>query len=98
MRSIQALVIVMGILIVGGMTLVGYQIVTTVGESPSQAAPASFGEVELALPPGARVVDMASTEDRLVLRVEAGDGRQRLFVLDPSTGALVGTMVVTPAP
>jgi hypothetical protein len=96
MRSIQALVIVMGILIVGGMTLVGYQIVTTVGESP--AAPASFGEVELALPPGARVLDMAAIDDRLVLRVEGGDGRQRLLVLDPSTGALVGTMVLTPAP
>ncbi len=96
MRSIQALVIVMGILIVGGMTLVGYQIVTTVGEPP--AAPASFGEVELALPPGARVLDMAAIDDRLVLRVEGGDGRQRLLVLDPSTGALVGTIGVTPAP
>ncbi len=96
MRSIQALVIVMGILIVGGMTLVGYQIVTTVGE-PS-AAPASFGEVEVALPPGARVLDMAARDDRWVLRVEGGDGRQRLLVLDPSTGALVGTMVLTPAP
>ena len=96
MRSIQALVIVMGILIVGGMTLVGYQIVTTVGE-PS-AVGASFGEVEVALPPGARVLDMAAIDDRLVLRVEGGDGRQRLLVLDPSTGALVGTMVLTPAP
>ncbi len=98
MRSIQALVIVMGVMIVAGMALVGYRIVTEVGEPPSRAAPASFGEVELALPPGARVVDMAWTEDRLVLRVEAGDGRQRLLVLDPSTGALVGTMVRTPAP
>ncbi len=96
MRSIQALVIVMGILIVGGMTLVGYRIVTAVGE-PS-AAPASFGEVELALPPGARVVDMAAIDDRLVLRIEAGDGRQRLIVLDPSTGALVGSIVFKPAP
>ncbi len=96
MRSIQALVIVMGVMIVGGMTLVGYQIVTTVGEPSS--APAAFGEVELVLPPGGRVVDMAAVDDRLVLRVEAGDGRQRLLVLDPSTGALVGTMVVTPAP
>ena len=96
MRSIQALVMVMGVLIVGGMTLVGYQIVTTVGE-PS-APRASFGEVELALPPGARVVDMAAIDDRLVLRIEAGDGRQRLIVLDPSTGALVGTIVFTPAP
>ncbi len=96
MRSIQALVIVMGIMIVGGMTLVGYQIVTTVGEPSS--APASFGEVALALPPGARVVDMAAIDDRLVLRIEAGDGRQRLIVLDPSTGALVGTIVFTPAP
>ena len=96
MRSIQALVMFLGVLIVGGMTLVGYQIVTTVGEPSS--APASFGEVELALPPGARVVDMAAVEDRLVLWVEAGDGRQRLIVLDPSTGALVGTMVFTPAP
>lgn len=98
MRSIQTLVIVMGILIVGSMTLVGYQIVTTVGEPP--AAPASFGEVEVevALPPGARVLDMAAIGDRLVLRVEGGDGRQRLLVLDPSTGALVGSMVLTPAP
>ncbi len=96
MRSIQALVIVMGILIVGGMTLVGYQIVTTVGEPAAAHAP--FGEVELALPPGARVLDMAAVDDRLVLRVEAGGGRQRLLVLDPSTGALVGTMVLTPAP
>ncbi len=94
MRSIQALVMFLGVLIVGGMTLVGYQIVTTVGEPSS--APVSFGEVELVLPPGARVVDMAAVDDRLVLRVEAGDGRQRLLVLDPSTGALVGTIVLTP--
>lgn len=98
MRSIQALVMVMGVMIVAGMALVGYQIVTAVGEPSSPVAPASFGEVELALPPGARVVDMATTDGRLVLRVEAGDGRQQLYLLDPSTGALVGTIALTPAP
>ena len=80
------------------MGLVVYQIVTAAGEPPAPAARESFGELELALPPGARVVDMGVTGDRLVLRVEAGDGRQRLYVLDPSTGALVGTIGLTPAP
>jgi len=98
MRSLQALVIFLGVVIVSGMALVGYRIVATVGEPASPTAPESFGEVALALPPGARVVDMAATDDRLILRVEAGDGRQRLYLLDPSTGALVGTVGLAPAP
>jgi hypothetical protein len=94
----------MGILIVAGLALVAYGIAKRIGapEAPPTAteerAPPSFGASELPLPPGARVVDMAATDGRLVLRVAAADGGQRLLVLDLASGALLGSIALTPAP
>ncbi len=98
MKALNALVVVMAVLIVAGLMLVAYGMTRRLGGPEPAGPPASFGELDLALPPGARVVDMVVADRRLVLRVEAGDGVQRLYLLDPSTGALVGTIALTPAP
>lgn len=90
MRVLQAVVIIMAVLIFVGLGLVFYGIARKA--DPPKADPGTLGATKLDLPPGARVVDMAGTDGRLVLRVETGDGEQRLYVLDLDSGALLGTI------
>lgn len=108
MRALKVLVITMGVLIVGGLMLLAWGIYTKarrVGEPRADlaAARAGFGTVELPLPAGARIEGLATTADRIVLRVVDGGGggggggeSERLLVIDPATGSTVGTIQVTP--
>jgi hypothetical protein len=103
MRALKALVIVMGIIIVVG---VGIIIVTIVNRlqngTPTAAAVASgdaqLGDVVLPLPPGCRVAEMTSANDRLWLRLEPLTGNAAdaacadILILDPSTGSVVGRL------
>ena len=56
-----------------------------------------FGTIRLDLPPGAAIRQMAAAGDRIVLRVAAPDGEERLLVIDPARGRLTGTFLF-PAP
>lgn len=106
MKALNALVVVMGVLIVAGLVLVAYGMAKRLGgpggleraARPADSPPAAFGDLDLTLPPGSEVVDMVVADRRLVLRVETREGGQRLYVLDPSTGALIGTIALNPAP
>ncbi len=91
MRALQALVAFLGILIFLGLGLVVYAM--TQGPKSSSAlrivatVPAHF-----VLPSGFHIAEMATTADRVVLRLDASDGRQRLVILDPGTGLVVRTI------
>ncbi len=93
MKALQALVIGMGILIFVALGLVAYGI--TRDAAPRQS-PAAFGQTEVALPAGARILDMVAVAGRVVLRLETVDGAQRLaqqlIVIDPVTGRKLGTV------
>ncbi|MDA8231894.1 MAG: hypothetical protein M0006_11205 [Magnetospirillum sp.] len=107
MKALKALVIFMGILVVAGMGLVGYGVVTKLprgaGKAPAAAAPPAggtpatpaFGAVPVPVPAGARVEQMAVAGDRVVLRVTGGGG-DRLIVLDPASGRVAGSFVLAP--
>ncbi len=103
----------MGVLIIGGMGVIGVTMVrritsastetveTTAATATTAAAAATtvagFGHVELAVPAGARLVDMDADGDRLVLHLETADG-PRILVIDLTTGKTVGAIDLAPAP
>lgn len=105
MRALKALVIVMGVLIVAGTAVVGYTIVkrSTVPATPMPAAGSAvaktpFGPVELALPPGARILRTDAEGGRLLVELELPGGGRRVLVVDLASGALVGTIDLKPQP
>ncbi len=96
---LKVLVIVMGLLIVAGFIVIAAEIARRMSTSnvshPPAAAGASFAQ-RIALPPGAHVVSMNAAGDRLVVHVEAKDGLSTAYIVDPRTGALLGTIVFPP--
>jgi hypothetical protein len=113
MQALKAVVVVMAVLIVAGLGLLAYGLVTKMGGSPKSDNIAShdagadmnkarqysaFGTVETELPPGARVVGMAVNDGRIVVRVELPDGGHSLMVFSVDTGAQLGTIRIRTAP
>jgi len=102
MRALKALVIVMGIIIVIGVAVVVVTIVHRMQGKPGAATTAigaaQLGDVVLPLPPGCRVAEMTSANDRLWLRLEPLTGNATnaacadILILDPSTGSVVGRL------
>jgi hypothetical protein len=64
------------------------------GSAPSGGA-AAFSE-RIALPSGSQVVSVSSAGDRVAVHVKAADGRSTLYMVDPHTGALLGTVDFPP--
>ncbi len=94
----------MGVLIIAGMGVIGVTMVrritsaaTDTVETTATTAAGGFGQVELAVPTGARLVDMDVDGDRLVLHLETADGA-RVLVIDLTTGKTVGAIDLAPAP
>lgn len=104
MRALKTFVIVMGILILAGLGVVVVTIVKRSQERPATAeAPAASaaGVVEerrVAVPAGSRVVETLVQGERLVLRLSAADGSERLVIVDLTSGEPVATVVIGPAP
>jgi hypothetical protein len=110
MRALKALVIVMGVLLVGGTVLLVGVILSRLGgktasvpapaassPAPAKASPpVSFGAATLTIPAGATVAETVAAGDRVVLRLILADGAQRLLVVDPASGALLGTIDLRP--
>jgi hypothetical protein len=102
MRALKALVIVMGIIIVIGVAIVVVTIAHRMQGKPGTAATATgaaqLGDVVLPLPPGCRVAEMTSANDRLWLRLEPLTGNAAdaacadILILDPATGSVVGRL------
>lgn len=100
MQALKVLVIFMGVLIVAGMGLVAYGIavkfgkVAESGEDPATAATGQVWptDVRAAIPPGARVAEIALDDGRMVVRLTLADGSEMLLVFDLSTGARLGAI------
>jgi hypothetical protein len=94
---LKSLVIGMGLLIVAGFVVVvvelGRRMSTLSGGRPPAAA--AFSE-RVALPPGARVVSLSATADRVVAQVEVPGGPTMAYIVDPRSGALLGTVEFAP--
>ena len=80
------------------MILIAFAVVVTTiaGRLSGMGAPA-VADKPIALPAGARVLDMAAAGDRIVLWIALPDGGERLLFLDARTGEPVGGRDLQPA-
>jgi hypothetical protein len=94
---LKVLVIVMGLLIIVGFTVVAAEIARRMSSANTSHSPAgaTFAQ-RIALPSGAQVVSMNAVGDRLVVHVEDQNGLSTAYVVDPGTGALLGTIAFPP--
>ncbi|MEQ8602437.1 MAG: hypothetical protein RIB45_03890 [Marivibrio sp.] len=88
MQALKGVVIFMGVLLIGGVTVLVYLIATGAGKRAEEAAamraPASIG-----LQAGERLVEMRPDGPRLYLHIDGPDGA-RILVLDAQDGAPLG--------
>ena len=97
MKALKALVIGLGLLIVAGIALLIYGVSSKIGPhaagtaSPSLSSPplSAFGSVAVPLPDGAKIEQILTTGDRLVVRVSSPAGTE-LVILDPARGESTG--------
>ncbi len=95
MQALKALVILMGVLIVAGMGLLAYGLLTRTGEraGPGDGSPlVEFGTLELALPDGCVVAGSELSGERLVVRFsgQVERGCQQVVVIDLVNGRVLG--------
>jgi hypothetical protein len=99
MKPLIALVIIMGVLIVGGLVVVVVTIANRVvgggGTASTHAAP-EFAAVDLPVPAGCQVMETTTADDRLILRLGSGERCNQILVVDMATGRLLGTLRLVP--
>jgi hypothetical protein len=83
---LKAVVIGLGALIVIALAFVALGIVKKFSGTSPAAAPSS---AVFSLPQGAKIVEMQSEPNRLVLRVRGRDGAEEIDILDTDDGHLV---------
>jgi len=96
MRALKALVVVMGIMLIGGFAVLVAVIVGRVSHGGSP--PRSFAPTAIDIPQGARIEAMTAGTDRLILDLALPEDRRQLVIIDLATGARLGTVELRPAP
>ncbi|MGO8915756.1 MAG: hypothetical protein ACLQJR_07605 [Stellaceae bacterium] len=101
MRSLKLLVVVMGVLLVAGTAALIAAIIDRASHRaaapPPRAVARGFDRAVIDLPAGARVLASEAADGRLVLRVGLAEGGEELILIDPASGALLGTIELRPA-
>ncbi len=90
-RALKAVVIILGVLIIGAATVVAYEVVRRAG-SIGDAAPDGAATVAVPLAAGERVLGMTGEGDTLSFLIEDTQGRQRVVTVDRRTGATLGVL------
>jgi hypothetical protein len=112
MQLLKVAVIVMGAMIVVGIGILGYTIVSRSSKMISQDAaptapapieandplPAGFASSALGLPAGSRVQTMSVENRRLILVVDVPEAGERVIIVDLETGARLGAIHLEAAP
>ena len=93
---LKVLVIVMGLLIVAGFVVIAAEIARRMSTPNAARSPTGTFSERIALPSGARVVSMTAAGDRLVVHVEMQGGPSAAYIVDPRSGALLGTVEFPP--
>lgn len=96
MKALKAAIVIMGVLIVVGVAVLVAELIKrsndpehrAAAEDRPAAATTTPAATALGLPAGARIADMVPVGNRLVVRVVVPDREERLYVLDPRTGAV----------
>ena len=105
--GLKILVAVMGVMIIVGVGIVAYTIISRMnagepiaGASPDskrkRLPPAVFGEVEAKLPAGATIEEMECGRRRLMVRIRTADGEQHILIFDLADGRKLGTIRLAP--
>ncbi len=102
MRALKLLVVVMGLLLVGGTAALIMAIINRASHRAAAPAPApvaarGFDRAVIDLPAGARVLGSDAVGDRLAVRIGLAEGGEALILIDPRTGARLGTIELRPA-
>lgn len=112
MKAVKTIVAVMSALIVAGLGLVAYGMMTKASKvtvqsssSPANPSPAnpspvaqSLGAIGLGQPEGSRIVDMTTSDGLLVLRIDGGTMPERVVVVDLRKGKVMGTVSLGAVP
>jgi hypothetical protein len=102
MRALKAVVFGLGILCVGAfgtlvwLVLSGGMARETASPAPvpaSRAAGPAWGDLALGQPPGSALVALVPSADTLALHFRAADGAERVIVVDPRTGSVLGRIL-----
>jgi len=96
---LKVLVVVMGLLIVAGFIVIAAEIARRMSNPNAGRTPAggSVYSERIALPPGSQVISINAVGDRLAVHVEDRNGLTTAYIVDPRTGALVGTIAFPPS-
>ncbi len=93
MQAVKILVIVMTAALVAGLALLVYGMATRTASLGGGTAP--FGQVELAVPPGASLKAMVADQGRVYLHLASPAG-DRVLVLDGASGKRLGEVALMP--
>jgi hypothetical protein len=93
---LKVLVVVMGLLIVAGFIVIAAEMARRMSSASSGPAPTTVFSERITLPSGAQVVSVSSAGDRVAVHVRAVDGRSTVYIVDPRSGALLGTVDFPP--
>jgi hypothetical protein len=88
MAALKIVVVALGVMIVLGTGLLVYMLATG-GRNGASVASAS-----IALPKGAAVAGMAGLGDRLALHVTQPGAPDRIMIVDPAHGRILGTITL----
>jgi len=106
MKALKALVIIMGVLILIGSTVVVVTIFQRLSKpeaetagAPAETAPpaAAFGARDLGLPAGSRIQSLQTDGGRIVVHVRLPDGGDRIVVVGLEDAEVLGTIDLSPA-
>jgi len=104
MQALRILVVVMGVMIVLGMTVIAVTLAKRAGfwggvdHAGQSAATAEFGTATVPLPPGTRLDAELVAGDNLILKALGREGETTYLVLDLDTGTLRGSLRVVEGP
>jgi hypothetical protein len=99
MRGLKILVVIMGIMLIVGFTVLVAVVAARMSRSGSSPITArAFNGSAIDIARGARIEAMAAGTDRLVLALALPEGGRQLLIIDLTTGARLGTIELHTSP
>ena len=98
MRALKTIVIGLGATLVAGFGLLVFGLTQNwhrLTDGPTPTATRNWGTAALNLPAQSRVQSVTASGNLVVIHVQGQAGDERLMVLDPTRGTLIGTFAVT---
>jgi len=98
-QALKILVVVMGVMILAGVTILVVAIADRVSRGgPATASSHPFAAAPIELPAGAWIETIGVGSDRLVVDIVLPDGNRQLVIIDLATGGRLGAIPLRTAP